>query len=207
MDKLKVEYVGINELKPYENNEKIHTDEQIEQICESIRQFGMNDPIAVWKDNEIIEGHGRLMACQRLGYTELPIIRLDHLTEEQRKAYMLIHNKLTMNTGFDIDILEEELRSIDGINMGDFGFSVVIDDIDVHIDQPQEEIARELDEANNYIVLEFFTEMEWERAKEIFGIQRVCTAEKNEKVRRHGEGRVIAGAKWLDILEGEDDEH
>lgn len=85
--KLKVEYLPIDEIKPYENNAKIHTPEQIEQIKASIRQFGMNDPIGIWsKDNIIVEGHGRLIACLELGYTEIPIIRLDDLTDEQRKA-------------------------------------------------------------------------------------------------------------------------
>lgn len=90
MEKLKVEYIDTGELKPYENNAKIHTDAQIEQIARSIQEFGMNDPIAVWKDNEIIEGHGRLLACQLLGIKEVPIIRLDGLTDEQRRACFLM---------------------------------------------------------------------------------------------------------------------
>lgn len=120
---LKIEYVPIQDIIPYENNAKIHTQEQIEQIKTSIQEFGMNDPIALWKDNIIIEGHGRLMACQELGFTEVPIIRLDDLTDDQRKAYTLIHNKLTMNTDFDIDILTEELGNIE-IDMSEFGFEL-----------------------------------------------------------------------------------
>ena len=121
--RLKIEYIPIEELKPYGNNAKIHTQEQIEQIKQSIQKFGMNDPIAVWKDNIIIEGHGRLLACQELGFEELPIIRLDNLTDDERKAYTLIHNKLTMNTDFDIDILNEELENIE-IDMSHFGFDL-----------------------------------------------------------------------------------
>ena len=128
--RLKVEYIPISELKPYENNAKIHTPEQIEQIKESIQEFGMNDPIGIWgKDNLIVEGHGRLLACQQLGMKEVPIIRLDDLTDDQRKAYTLIHNQTTMNTGFDIDILNEELESID-LDMSDYGFDIEIDDIE-----------------------------------------------------------------------------
>ena len=130
MDKLKVEYVSTEELKPYKNNAKIHTDEQIDQIARSIEEFGMNDPIAVWKDGEIIEGHGRLMACQKLGITEVPIIRLDGLTDEQRRAYMNVHNQLTMNTGFDIDLLAEELGKIENIDMSLFGFELPEDGTD-----------------------------------------------------------------------------
>lgn len=119
--KLQVEYVPIDELKAYENNAKIHTAEQIEQIKKSIQEFGMNDPIAVWKDNEIIEGHGRLIALKELGFTEAPIIRLDNLSDEERRAYALVHNKLTMNTGFDLDILGIELESL-SFDMEKFGF-------------------------------------------------------------------------------------
>ena len=118
----------LNDLKPYENNAKIHTEEQIKQIKKSIEQFGMNDPIAVWGDeNLIVEGHGRLEALKELGYDEVECIRLDHLTDEERKAYTLAHNKLTMNTDFDFDILNMELDDIDTINMADFGFDLELD--------------------------------------------------------------------------------
>ena len=124
MEKLKIEYVDINSLKEYKNNAKLHPQEQVEQIKKSIEEFGMNDPIAVDKGNIIIEGHGRLLACKELGMTEVPIIRLDHLSDEERKAYTLAHNKLTMNSDFDIDILNAELDDIVTINMEDFGFDL-----------------------------------------------------------------------------------
>ena len=137
--KLKVEYLPIDEIKPYENNAKIHTPEQIEQIKASIQQFGMNDPIGIWsKDNIIVEGHGRLIACQELGYTEIPVIRLDDLTDEQRKAYTLAHNQLTMNTGFDLDILNQELADI-SIDMQEFGFDE-IEEEEVEIEEDNFEI-------------------------------------------------------------------
>ena len=120
---MQIEYVDINSIKPYKKNAKLHPKEQIEQIKKSIEEFGMNDPIGVWK-NEVVEGHGRLLACKELGYKEVPIIRLDHLTDEQRKAYTLVHNKLTLNSNFDFDILAEELENIDNIDMTDFGFGI-----------------------------------------------------------------------------------
>lgn len=89
--KLKVEYISIDKLKPYERNAKLHPQKQIEQIARSIKEYGMNDPIGVWKDNVIIEGHGRLEACKKLGIDTVPIVRLDHLTEEQRREYALVH--------------------------------------------------------------------------------------------------------------------
>lgn len=128
MKNLIINYVPIGELKPYERNAKLHPKEQIEQIKKSIKEFGFNDPLAVWKDNEIIEGHGRLIAAQELGMTEVPIIRLDDLTDQQRRAYMLAHNKLTMNSDFDLDILTKEIESIIDFDMSDFGFDSLFDD-------------------------------------------------------------------------------
>ena len=126
-EKLKVEYASLDSLKEYKMNCKLHPREQIEQIKRSIEEFGFNDPIAVWKDNEIIEGHGRLLACQELGIKEVPIIRLDHLTDEERRAYMLVHNQLTMNSGFDADLLDIELDNIN-MDMGQFGFELTQDE-------------------------------------------------------------------------------
>lgn len=138
MDKLKIEYLPISELKAYVNNAKEHPAEQVEQIKKSIQEFGMNDPIAVWKDNEIIEGHGRLLACSELGgdYAIVPVIRLDHLTDEQRKAYALVHNKLTMNSDFNIDLLNLELEDIIDIDMSEFGFNFLDDEEDKATENP-----------------------------------------------------------------------
>lgn len=121
---MKIEKIDIDSIYEYENNAKIHTKEQIEQIKNSILKFGNNDPIAIDENNVIIEGHGRLYALQQLGYKEIEVIRLEHLSEQQKKAYILAHNKLTMNTGFDLEVLEMELESIDEFNMADFGFEV-----------------------------------------------------------------------------------
>lgn len=126
---MKIEYIKISELKPYANNSKIHSAEQIEQIKQSIKEFGFNDPVAVWKNNEIIEGHGRFLAGLELGMNIIPIIRLDELSDEQRRAYGIIHNKLTMDTGFDIDLLNDELEAIPSIDMEKYGIETT-DEID-----------------------------------------------------------------------------
>jgi len=149
--KLELEYMATEDLTPYENNAKIHTPEQIEQICASIRDFGMNDPIGiVGSDNLIVEGHGRLLACERLGIKEVPVIRLDHLSEEERKAYTLAHNKLTMNTGFDMDKLNAELQELVNMDMADYGFieldeapvDIKEDNFDVEDSAKEEPIAK-----------------------------------------------------------------
>ena len=144
---MKIIKLNINNIKPYKNNAKIHTQEQIEQIKKSIEEFGMNDPIAVWgKDNIIVEGHGRLEALKELGYTEVDCIRLDHLTDEERKAYTLAHNKLTMNTDFDFDILNSELEDIEDIDMSDFGFDLDFEDEEKEVEEDDFDIDANIPE-------------------------------------------------------------
>ena len=140
MADLKIEYVKLSEIKPYSGNAKTHPREQIEQIKKSINEVGFNDPIGVWH-GEIVEGHGRYMAAQELGLDTVPVIRLDGLTDEQRRAYTLIHNKLTMNSDFDFDILSAELDDIFDIDMSDFGFDLSLDD-----EEPQEVVEDEVPE-------------------------------------------------------------
>lgn len=121
---MKVVQMKLSDLTPYENNVKQHPEEQVEQIRQSILQYGMNDPIAVWgPDNVIVEGHGRYEAVKELGEDTVPVIRLDHLTDEQRKAYTLVHNKLTMNTGFDIAALNAELEGL-SIDLSEFDLAI-----------------------------------------------------------------------------------
>lgn len=137
---MKIEKVKIEDIKVYENNAKLHPAEQIEQIKKSIREFGNNDPIAIDENNVIIEGHGRYIALEELGYKEVEVIRLSHLTDEQKKAYMLVHNKLTMNTDFDIELLSEELSNILDFDMADFGFDL-LDDVpdDVELEKIEDD--------------------------------------------------------------------
>lgn len=120
---LKIEYLKINDLKPYEKNARKHQQADVETIKNSIIEFGMCDPIGIWgKNNTIVEGHGRLIALKQLGYEEVPVIRLDHLTDEQRRAYGLAHNKTAEMSDWDFDLLGEELDDIFDIDMSEFGF-------------------------------------------------------------------------------------
>lgn len=126
MPKLTVEQCATADLVPYANNAKIHTNEQLTQIENSIKEFGFNDPVAVWQNEndelEIIEGHGRVLAAKNLQINSLPIIRLDHLTDEQRRAYTHIHNQLTLNTSWDFETLDFDLDALD-FDFSDFGFT------------------------------------------------------------------------------------
>ena len=129
MDKLRIEYVPINTLKPYLGNAKEHPDWQIEQIKLSMEEFGNLDPIGVWHD-EIVEGHGRLIAAKELGYKEVPVIRLDGLSDQQRRAYTIVHNKLTMNTDFDLEKLQAELDALKEVDMSSYGFGDLEKELD-----------------------------------------------------------------------------
>lgn len=125
MPELTVEEMPTEALIPYANNAKEHSQLQVEQIANSIEAFGFNDPVAVWENAqgelEIVEGHGRVMAAKRLGIDVLPVIRLDHLTDEQRRAYTHVHNQTTLNSGFDVDVLDAEIEQLD-FDWDSFGF-------------------------------------------------------------------------------------
>lgn len=170
---LKIEYVDIDTIKPYKNNAKKHPREQIDQIKKSIQEFGNNDPIAVW-NNEIVEGHGRYLALQELGEGNIPIIRLDELTDEQRKAYTLVHNKLTMNSDFDFNILDSEIADID-LDMSEFGF----DSIDVDSDMFGTDFSLPDGEKSPYMQVTFT--LSNEQAEEIKQIIKIAKEEKITK--------------------------
>lgn len=113
---LHIQYINCSELKPYKNNARTHSPKQIEQLAQSMKEFGWTNPILVDQDNNIIAGHGRLEAAHLLGIKEVPIIQLSHLTEEQRRAYILADNKLTENAGWDNDILAIELEYLTSLD-------------------------------------------------------------------------------------------
>lgn len=143
--------IDINEIKPYSGNAKKHPEKQIKQIMTSIEEFGNNDPIAIDENNIIIEGHGRYEALRQLGHETVPVIRLSHLSTQQKRAYILAHNKLTMNSGFDIQTLADEMASITNVDMTLFGFEDMaeLDDLEEVAedfeDEPEKEEVFETD--------------------------------------------------------------
>lgn len=138
MEELSVVYIDPEKLTPWAGNAKQHPAWQVDQIKRSIEKYGMNDPVVVWGDhNIIVEGHGRLLACKELGMKEIPCIRLDYLTDEQRRAYTLAHNKTTMETGLSFTALQERLLQIES-TLEEFGVHA-IEQLDGVFDLPEEQ--------------------------------------------------------------------
>lgn len=115
----------VADLIPYARNARTHSDEQVAQIAASIREFGFINPVIVDGDRGIVAGHGRVMAARKLGLAEVPTLEVGHLTDAQRKAYVLADNKLALNAGWDNDLLKVELAELntDGFDLSLIGFS------------------------------------------------------------------------------------
>ena len=109
---LKIEYVETKKLIPYLNNARTHSEKQITQIAASIREFGFTNPILVDRLNTIIAGHGRLAAANKLEMETVPVLRIEHMTKAQQKAYVLADNQLALNAGWDNDLLKLELAEL-----------------------------------------------------------------------------------------------
>jgi ParB-like chromosome segregation protein Spo0J len=123
---LKVEMIQIDKLQPYARNARTHSDSQVTQIAASIREFGFTNPVLIDGNGNIIAGHGRVLAARKLGMQAVPCIRLKHLTETQRRAYIIADNKLTLNAGWDEELLALELKELVelGFDLDLTGFSV-----------------------------------------------------------------------------------
>ena len=113
---MQIELIAIDNLTPYARNARTHSPDQIAQIAASIGEFGFTNPILIGADDVIIAGHGRLMAAQRLGLTEVPVIVLDHLTETQRRALVIADNRIAENAGWDEELLRSELAALQGLD-------------------------------------------------------------------------------------------
>ena len=124
MADLEIRYQATSDLKPYENNSRTHSKEQIDQIVRSIKEFGFTNPILIDEHNEIIAGHGRLEAAQKIGINLVPTIILEGLNEEHKKAYVIADNRLALNAGWDLDMLSVELKGLDelGFDLDLLGF-------------------------------------------------------------------------------------
>lgn len=112
----KIEHWSTDRLIPYENNSRTHSSEQVGQIAQSIVEFGFLNPILVDTNDGIIAGHGRLEAAKELKLEEVPVVVLDHLSEKQRKAYIIVDNKLALNAGWDENALATEVAELNELD-------------------------------------------------------------------------------------------
>jgi ParB family chromosome partitioning protein len=144
----KLEWRNIGEIIPYARNSRTHSEEQVAQIAASIKEFGWTNPVLIDEENGIIAGHGRLAAARKLGHTQIPVIELTGLSEAQKRAYVIADNKLALNAGWDAEMLVNELRDLEGIDLTLTGFT--IDEINalqpVDFDPATEEEQGKLDQ-------------------------------------------------------------
>lgn len=125
MDNLKIEYLKIEMLKPYGKNTRKHSQKSIDNIAKSIKKYGMCDAIGIWGEkNLIVEGHGRYLACKQIGEESVPCVRLDHLTDEERREYAIAHNATAELSDWDAINMELELEDLD---LSDFDFDFGIE--------------------------------------------------------------------------------
>ena len=129
----KLELIAIDKLIPYVNNARTHSDEQIKKIQASLREFGFVNPVLIDKDCGIIAGHGRVEAAKREGMTKVPCVWVEHLTEAQKKAYILADNRLAELASWDMDIVDSELADLETIvfDISLTGFEAI--DVDLSI--------------------------------------------------------------------------
>lgn len=114
-----IDMIATDKLVPYARNSRTHTDEQVAQIAGSIKEFGFTNPVLIDGEGGIIAGHGRVLAARKLDLAEVPCIKLDHLTEAQKRAYVIADNKLALNAGWDDELLRVELDEL-----GEMGFDL-----------------------------------------------------------------------------------
>ena len=143
--KLEIKYQKTDDLLPYARNARTHSDSQVAQLAASIKEFGFNNPVAVDGDGMILCGHGRVMAAKRLGLDEVPTVCLSHLSDIQKKAYILADNKLALNAGWDNDMLKVELEDLkfSDFNLDLVGFST--EELDEIMNQNEEPEVEEDD--------------------------------------------------------------
>ena len=203
MTEHKIEQVPLEELKAYEGNSRTHTNDQIRQVADSIKEFGFTNPILIDDEGTIIAGHGRWAAAKKLNLEKVPCIKLGHLNEAQRRAYVIADNKLALNASWDEAKLKEEIEAIidSDLNTGLTGFNERELDKLLHEkkeeEEPEVDFSKELLLSHNYIVLYFDNDFDWEVAKEKFQLPEVKSGVITDSCKKVGLGRVVNGKDFL----------
>ena len=192
------------DIVPYANNTKKHDETQIKNVAESIKKYGWVQPIVIDNDGTIVIGHCRALAAEKLGIKEVPCVVVSDLTEDEINALRIVDNK-TNESPWDFDLLSAELPEID---LSDFEFDFGIEDEKekpetVEDETPEVEFSEILGEENNYLVLQFKTDIDWLNAQSIFGLETVKSystrkdGKDTKNMERKGVARAPDGAKVL----------
>ena len=203
---MNIKNISVKDLIPYDKNTKKHDDVQINNVAESIKQYGFVQPLVVDKDNVVVIGHCRLLAAKKLKMADVPCVCVEDLTEEQVNALRIVDNKSNESDWLN-DILELELPDVD-LSAFDFDFGLDKKKGKEEI-EGEVEFSEILGEENNYLVLQFKTDIDWLNAQSIFGLETVksYSTRKDGKVtknmERKGVARVLDGAKVLNELLGD----
>ena len=198
-----IKNIAVKDLIPYEKNTKKHDDVQINNVAESIKQYGFVQPIVIDKNNVVVIGHCRLLAAKKLKMADVPCVCVEDLTEEQVKALRIVDNK-SNESPWDFDFLADELSdiSLDGFDF-DFGLDKKKDKEEIEGEVPFTEV---LGEENNYIVLKFDNTVDWLQLESLFELETVkayssrTDGKITKNMTRAGIGRVVNGADFLNKL-------
>ena len=135
---LKIEYLKVKDLNPYKNNSRTHSHAQINQLSKSIKEFGFTNPVLIDENNGVIAGHGRLLACDKASISDVPCVRLNGLTEAQRKAYIIADNSIALNSDWDIEKLQIEVESLKDLDFNIDFLDLDFDDLGIDFEDEQE---------------------------------------------------------------------
>ena len=189
----------LKDIKPYEKNAKKHPEEHIQKIANSIKEFGMNQPIVVDKDGVIIVGHGRYEACKLLGIE--PEIKIVDLDKERVNAYRLADNKLN-ESEWNMALVIEELKGLSEEMVDLTGFDKSLLDIKGggEEERPEIEFTEELFEENNYLVLKFKNNIDWLNLLSLYPLVSVKSLDSKEGFQKIGVGRVVDGIDFINKI-------
>ncbi len=175
-----IEVWPIDRLVPYQKNSRTHSQLQVQQIARSIQRFGFTNPILVDSEDGILAGHGRLAAARDLGLREVPVIVLDHLSQTERRAYLIADNQLALNAGWDTAVLQQEIAAL---SLADFELDVLgfdLDELNSILDgdfgaegQEEEEADESFDRGQPLAIILEPQEMRlWRQVKDLLGVAR-----------------------------------
>ncbi|MGL5460781.1 MAG: ParB N-terminal domain-containing protein [Cetobacterium sp.] len=204
---IKIIEMNIEDLKPYNNNPRYNT-KAIEEVANSIREFGFKNPIIVDSDNVIICGHTRLEASKLLGLEVVPVVVANDLSEAQVRAFRIADNKVSEHSEWDytkifeeIELLKSEDYDIELTGFKESELEELLEEWgeeeeEVEKEKPELEMTEELLEEHQYIVLTFDNTLDWQVATEVLGIKTV----QNKTGKSKGVGRVVKGKELIDKL-------